>query len=178
MILWRLLSVLSGKEYAVLAELKTRKLYGYVPSETVWRGPANRRYPASRPFLPAGYVFAQLTDSDLASVISLPDIIELIRIRGQTDDETRAWDKVIAVEIGKFATDLKAQEDAGDFDHTRKRSGKFSVGQKVKIAKGQFSGHVATFAGIREDGRADLLLSFNMGPAGPIVASLEKLEAA
>ncbi|MFZ5667949.1 MAG: transcription termination/antitermination NusG family protein [Pseudomonadota bacterium] len=169
---WRLLYVRSGREFAVLAELKERHLDGYVPAETVWRGPPHRRVPHKRPLLVAGYVFADLADVGYAVARGLPDVTGALRIVCQAPEQTRELDERIGAEIGRFIEPIRAREAAGEFDHTRRRGEGFSVGQAVKIVKGLWRGHLATITALRGRHKVQVDIA-RMGPMEIDAAKLE-----
>ena len=169
---WRLLYVRSGREFSVVAELAERRLDGYVPAETVWRGPSHRRYSHKRPFLPAGYVFADLCDVGYAIARGLPDVIGGLRIICPDAENTLRMDERIGVQLGEFIEPIRQKERAGEFDHTKRKGEGLKVGQAVKIIKGMWKGHFATITGLRgkHDVRVDIV---KMGPTTIAAAKLE-----
>lgn len=170
MTLWRLLYVRSGREYAVAAELVARRWSAYVPSETVWRGPAHKRYPHKRPMLLAGYVFAELDTEAFAVARHLPDVLDCLRT-GSGEDSYQRIDGLIR----PFIEDVRDQERRGDFDHTKRKGEGLSVGQRVKIIKGMFKGHLATITSLA--GKHKIAVDVvNMGPA--VIAASKVEEAA
>ena len=174
---WRLLYVRSGREYAVLAELVARKWDGYVPSETVWRGPAHKRVAYKRPMLPAGMLFADLDEAAFSVARFLPDVTGALRILCATGEETFAMDRWIGDLLAEFIEPMREQERRGEFDRTRKKGEGLTVGQEVRIIKGMFQGHMATITAIKgaHDVSVDVL---NMGPTSIAAAKLEAVEAA
>lgn len=174
---WRLLYVSSGREFAVLAELAERRLDGYVPCETVWSGPAHKRHPRKRMILPAGYVFADLTEEGFAIARFLPDVIGCLRITSPDAERTRELDRLIGNILAAFIEPIRTAERAGEYDHTRRKGEGLSVGQKVKIIMGKFKGNLATITALR--GKHDLRVDIvKMGPAIIAAAKVEEWEAA
>jgi transcription antitermination factor NusG len=172
---WRLLYVRSGREYAVLAELVARKLDGYVPTETVWKGPAHRRAPHKRPFLPSGYVFANLDEPAFAIARQLPDVTGALRILCATGEETYAMDRHIGDMIGVFIESIRVREREGEFDHTRRKGEGLSVGQRVKVTVGAWMGHLATIKALKGKHAVGIQVD---GFAAPVDIDAAKLEAA
>ena len=172
---WRLLYVRSGREYAVLAELVARKLDGYVPTETVWKGPAHRRAPHKRPFLPSGYVFADLDEPAFAIARQLPDVTGALRILCATGEETYAMDRHIGDMIGVFIESIRVREREGGFDHTKRKGGGLSVGQRVKVTVGAWTGHLATIKALKGKHTVGVHVD---GFAAPVDIDAAKLEAA
>lgn len=169
---WRLFYVRSGREYAVLAELVARGLDGYVPTETVWKGPARKRIAYKRPFMPSGYVFAELSDEDYATARGLPDVTGALRVICQTGEQTIAMDRHIGRLLAKWVEETRAEERAGKFDHTRRKGEGLTVGQKVKIVAGAFAGHLASITSLKgpHEVRVDVV---KMGPMNIAAAKLE-----
>lgn len=172
---WRLLYVRSGREYAVLAELVARKLDGYVPTETVWRGPAHRRIAHKRPFLPSGYVFANLDEPAFAIARQLPDVTGCLRILCATGEETLAMDRHIGAMLAAFIEPIRAKEREGEFDRTKRKGEGLSVGQRVKVTVGAWMGHLATIKALKGKHAVGIQVD---GFAAPVDIDAAKLEAA
>lgn len=151
---WRLLYVRSQSESRYHASLAERGLSCYVPKETVWRGIGVRRQPACKPLLP-GYVFADLTDEQLAEAAHLPDVLYIVREGDRP-----------AVVPAKFVDSLKSAEADGKFDKTRKerkqvgRIGKpMKPGERFEVLTGMWAGHIGEIARAIGDKRAEIVLS-------------------
>lgn len=172
---WRLFYVRSGREYAVLAELVARKLDGYVPTETVWKGPAHRRVAYRRPFLPSGYVFADLDDEDYAIARGLPDITGALRVIADAPEQTMKNDRIIGAELAKFVEPTRVKERAGEYDHTKRKGEGLTVGQRVKVTVGAWTGHLATIKALKGKHTVGVHVD---GFAAPVDIDAAKLEAA
>ena len=151
---WRLLYVRPQSENRYCASLAERGLRAYVPQETIWRGLGIRRAPASKPLLP-GYVFADLTDAQLAEAAHLPDVLYIIR----------SGDRPAIIPDG-FINRLMESEHRGEFDRTRKerqrakRYGKpLKPGERFEVLSGMWAGHVGEIARAMGDKRAEIVLS-------------------
>lgn len=163
---WRLLYVRPQSEDRYHANLAERGMSAYVPKETVWRGIGIRRQPAVKPLLP-GYVFADLTDEELADAAHLPDVLYIIK----------AGDKPATVPSA-FVDDLRDAESGGKFDLTRKerlrakRMGKaLEAGERFKVTAGLYAGAIGEIARVSGSKRAEVVLSF-LG-YGPIPVSMD-----
>jgi len=172
---WRLLYVRSGREYAVLAEMVARKWDGYVPSETVWRGPAHKRIPYKRPMLPAGMLFADLDEAAFSVARQLPDVTGALRILCATSKETYAMDRWIGDLLADFVEPMREQERRGEFDHTKRKGEGLTVGQRVKVTVGAWAGHLATIKALK--GKHSVGIQVD-GFSAPVDIDAAKLEAA
>lgn len=171
---WRLLYVRSGREYAVMAEIVARKWDGYVPTETVWRGPAHRRIAHRRPFLPSGYVFADLDEPAFSVARQLPDVTGCLRILCATGEDTYAMDRNIGTMLRDFIEPIRDKERAGEYDHTKRKGEGLTVGQRVKVTVGAWTGHLATIKALK--GRHTVGVHVD-GFAAPVDIDAAKLEA-
>lgn len=170
---WRLLYVRSGREYAVLAELVARKMDGYVPTRTIWKGRPNRRVPHKTPMLPSGYVFADLADEDFAIARGLPDVSGSLRVIGAGAEETMRNDRIIGAQLAKWVEQTRAQERAGQFDETKRSTGGLSVGERVKITVGAWMTLLATITGHKGKNKVYILVDGFEKPTPIDVAKLE-----
>jgi len=168
---WRLLYVRPQSEGRYQASLAERGLHAYVPKETVWRGVGIRRAPAVKPLLP-GYVFADLTDEQLAEAAHLPEVIYIVRMPGSGP----------AVIPCKFVNELKTKEAEGGFDKTRKerrlakRIGKpLKAGEKFEIISGIWAGHIGEIARAVGSKRAEIVLSL-FGTSHPVVMDFSNMK--
>jgi len=169
---WRLLYVRPQSESRYHASLAERGLHAYVPKETVWRGVGIRRAPAVKPLLP-GYVFADLTDEQLAEAAHLPEVIYIVRMPGSGP----------AVIPCKFVNELKTKEAEGGFDKTRKerqqakRYGKpLNPGERFEVRSGAWAGHIGEIARAVGSKRAEIILSL-FGEANTVVMDFANMRA-
>lgn len=167
---WRLLYVRPQSEGRYHANLAERGMSAYVPKETVWRGIGIRRQPAVKPLLP-GYVFADLTDEELADAAHLPDVLYIIK----------AGDKPATVPSA-FVDDLRGAEGEGKFDRTRKerqqakRIGKpLKPGERFEVLTGMWAGHIGQIARVVGSKRAEIVLSL-FGRANPVVMDFANMK--
>lgn len=151
---WRLLYVRPQSENRYHANLAERGLTAYVPKEIIWRGLGHRRQPAAKPLLP-GYVFADLTDEQLADVAHLPEVIYIVREGDRP-----------GVVPARFINGLRDAEAKGEWDRTRKerqrakRYGKpLSEGEAFEVITGPWAGHAGTIAKPLGSKRAEVVLS-------------------
>ena len=151
---WRLLYVRPQSETRYHESLAERGLSCFVPKETIWRGVGIRRAPADKPLLP-GYVFADLTDAELAEAAHLPDVLYIIRSGNQA-----------ATIPDAFINRLMESERCGEFDRTRKerqrakRYGKpLKPGERFEVLSGMWAGHVGEIARAMGGKRAEIILS-------------------
>jgi len=151
---WRLFYVRPLSENRYHASLSERGMRAYVPKETVWRGVGVRRQPAVKPLLP-GYVFADLTDEQLAEAAHLPEVLYIVR----------EGDRPAAVPP-KFVDKIMSEEAKGRFDKTRKeikrakRFGKpLEAGEQFEATNGLWEGHIGKIVRACGDKRAEVLLS-------------------
>lgn len=168
---WRLLYVRPQSESRYHASLAERGLHAYVPKETVWRGVGIRRAPAVKPLLP-GYVFADLTDEQLAVAAHLPEVIYIVRMPGSGP----------AVISSDFVDYLKVSEDRGEFDQTRKerqrakRYGKpLKPGERFEVLSGVWAGHIGEIARAVGSKRAEIVLSL-FGMANPVIMDFANMK--
>jgi len=168
---WRLLYVRPQSESRYHACLAERGFHAYVPKETVWRGVGVRRAPAIKPLLP-GYVFADLTDEQLAEAAHLPEVIYIVRMPGSGP----------AVIPSKFVDELKTKEAKGGFDKTRKerqqakRIGKpLRPGEQFEVMSGVWAGHIGEIARAVGSKRAEVMLSV-FGLAHPVVMDFANMK--
>ena len=167
---WRLLYVRPQSENRYHANLAERGLAAYVPKEVVWRGLGVRRQPAPRPLLP-GFVFADLTDEQLADVGHLAEVLYIIR----------AGDRPAVVPSG-FLDKLREAEARGTFDKTRKdvrrakRAGKpLKAGERFEVLDGAWKGHVGQIARATGTKRAEIILSL-FGHAHTVVMEFSNMK--
>lgn len=153
---WRLMYVRPQAEGRYHAQLAERGCQAYVPQEINWRGVGHKRQPSPKPLLP-GYVFADLTDQQLASVAHLPDALYIVK----------QGDRPAIIPDG-FIQKLREMEDRGDFDRTRKevrqakRKGKpLKAGEVFKLVRGVggfTEGHVGEIIKALSSSRAEVAL--------------------
>jgi transcription antitermination factor NusG len=168
---WRLLYVRPQSETRYHASLAERGLSCFVPKETIWRGIGVRRQPADKPLLP-GYVFADLTDAQLAEAAHLPDVLYIIR----------SGDRPATIPDG-FINRLMESERRGEFDRTRKerqrakRYGKpLKPGERFEVLSGMWAGHVGEIARAMGGKRAEIILSL-FGDVHPVVMEFSNMRA-
>lgn len=170
---WRLLYVRPQSEGRYHARLDERGWTGYVPKEIDWRGVGPKRQPTPRPLLP-GYVFADLTDQQLADAAHWPEVLYMIRAGDQpaTIPET-------------FVGDLQLAEHRGDFDRTRKqrerdkRKGKpIPSGGEFVVSEGLYKGEIGRIIKAKGAKRAQVFLSALKLTLNMRFSDLEAKEAA
>jgi transcription antitermination factor NusG len=165
---WRIFSVYSGRDFHAVAEVRERGWDAYSPAETVWAGPAKHRRPTKRPIVP-GYIFCDLTDEQTAAVCQLSEVASLIWPKGTEGH-------AVSEEIGSFLARVRLEEQSGAYDRTRRKLKTFSLGDRVRIVKGTFSGFLATISGLRGKKEAEVLLPFSISNGAPMVIDTGKLE--
>lgn len=136
---WFIARVAPMAERRLVYSLKDLKIAAYLPCETKWK--RHRRKDKERMKFPlfVGYVFVGLTTDERGAPERLHElrnnvgILGLVGILGQPL-------QIPTVEVAM----LLGQEEAGAFDHTPIEKIPFSVGQRVKIIRGQFAGVMVT----------------------------------
>lgn len=143
-----------GHERRVASELKARKVEHYLPMQTVWRHlRTTKNARIERPLMPR-YLFARVGMSELfAMARDAPGAEKIIRRADGLPAEIPA----------EFIERVKAMQDEGAFDRTRKAKPAYAKGQRVKVTGGPFQGYFAEFMESITDREVRVLLKEFMG---------------
>ncbi len=169
---WRLFYVRPQSESRYQASLAERGWPSYVPKEVLWRGIGVRRKPTPKPLLP-GYVFADLTDEQLADAAHLPEVLYLVKHVGR-----------VAEVPSEFVEALQTDEAKGRFDRTRKavrearmRGKPLAPGQTFTVTAGVYEGHIGRIDRVTGNQRAEVLLDAIGATPKPISLEFAHMQA-
>lgn len=162
---WRLLVVRTNAERRVVARLTELGIIGYVPMERLYVGFGARRREHERPLV-RGYVFARLDPHVFPVSFAVPDVraVHAAPARAQKT-------------VDKFLADVAQAEAEGLYDSTRRRQPELTVGSRVTVSGGKFSGLAGVIVGMKGQRRCELVTSL-FGQAGRMTIELDKLELA
>lgn len=167
---WYCIRTATRREWDALASLTELGLSSYMPCETREVRHARATEPKRYPLLP-GYVFADLTPSDVSRVLDAHGVHNIL---GAPKDH---GDRGQPVPL-KFLVWLAAHEQMGAFNKIGWAPEPiFSIGRRVRVAKGKLSGALGTITEARGDKRMIVALEF-FGRIKPTNLPVAELEAA
>lgn len=155
---WYALRTATRQEEPVQARLDALGYETFLPVEVRWRRTRRTRTQARRPLF-LGYLFVRCPPSALFDAARLDGVHHPV---GWRDADGLRHPVVIPDEA---IAELRAEQESGRHDHTRSRGASYrpASGDRVRIVRGLWSGHLARVLAAPASQRASLMLDGRFG---------------
>lgn len=142
-------------ELAAQADINAMGLEAYVPQETRLRRTRRGKVIVQHPLLP-GFIFVCAeTVQDVFRVLGSKSVRNVVRAPGGAAHPIRP--KIVDGSPWHFVDEMRAREEAGDFDFTPRRKPLVKGGQ-AKVIAGFFKDQIGRLLSAPSEGRAEIMM--------------------
>lgn len=170
---WFAIETRPRAEYAALADLEAMDgIDVYLPQETRLRRTRKGKFVVQHPLLP-GFLFVNATGRSIFDVLRSKAVRGIVRAPGGAAHPIRP--RVINGTPWHFVDEMRARENAGEFDFTPKLK-PLVEGGNVRVLTGFFKDQIGKLISAPAEGRAEIMMGGMF--AGRMSVDVRGLEAA
>ena len=152
---WFAIETRPRAESAALADIQAMPdLEAYLPQETRLRRTRKGRFVVQHPLLP-GFLFVRATAQTVFDVLKSKAVRSVVRSPGGAAHPIRP--KLVDGKEWNVVDEMRARENAGEFDFTPKRT-PLIQGGAVRVISGAFKDQIARLLSAPSEGRAEIMM--------------------